>query len=195
MKNTALRMLTMAVLGVLMLAGLLPETEQPRDAVEIYVSENRQPEEIYITIRSANAWHQEDGSSVIEVEFTTDTAEILTDMRMVTVFSENQKLTFALTGDNQEDIHRVSFKAAEQPETVQIEIRAHETQEGLLLISDGEGQLCGKASAPVNGDRILRLSGARPGATYQIYRIGELSEVLSGEWRLSEKPSVKERTP
>ena len=193
MKNFALRLTAMVVLGVLLLVALLPGKTPKRDAEEITVYQNPESEEIYIHIRSAEARYLDNGNSVIEVEFTTDTAKKLTGMRMVTVFCGNQKLRFALTEENQEDVHRVSFLAAEQPEWVWIEIRSHETQAGLLLISDGEGQLRGSASAPVDGDRILYLSGSRPGAVYQIYRISELSELLSGELSLSEKPTVKER--
>ena len=193
MKHMALRMMAVAILGGLLLAGLLPGTGTKRNAEEIMVYAYPEPEEIYITIRSAKARQLDDGNSLIEVEFSTDTAEILTEMRMVTVFSGNQKLTFALTADNQEEIHRVSFLAKEQPEPVWIEIWAHETQAGMLLISDGEGQLCGRTAAPVDGDRVLELSGACPGAAYQLYRIADLSELLSGELMLSEKPTVKER--
>ena len=193
MKNMALRLTSMVVLGVLLFAGLLPGKTPNRNGEEITVHRNPEPEEIYITVRSAKARRQEEDNSLMEVEFTTDTAQKLTAMRMVTVFCGKQKLSFALTEDNQEDVHRVSFLAEEQPEMVRIEIRAHETQAGLLLISDGEGKLCGSAAAPVDGDRILQLSGARPGAEYQIYRIAELPELLSGELCLSENPTVKER--
>ena len=192
MKNVVLRLMTMVVLGVLLL-GLLPGKTQYRETEEITVLRNPEPEEIYIYIRSAKARHQDDGNGLVEVEFTTDTAQVLTEMRMVTVYCGKQDLTFALTEENQGDVHRVSFLTAEQPETVRIEIRAHETQEGLLLISDGDGQLCGKAEAPVDGERILLLSGACPGTVYQIYRIAELPELMSGELRVSGEPTVKER--
>ena len=192
MKNVVLRLITMVVLGVLLL-GLLPGKTQYRETEAIAVYSNPEPDEIYVYIRSARARHQDDGNRLVEVEFTTDTAQVLTEMRMVTVYCGKQNLTFALTEENQGDVHRVSFLTAEQPETVRIEIRAHETQEGLLLISDGEGQLCGRAETPVDGDRILLLSGACPGTTYQIYRIAELPELLSGELCLSENPTVKER--
>ena len=192
MKHAAWRLTAMLVLGVLLL-GLLPGKKQYRETEEITVLRNPEPEEIYIYIRSAKTRHQDDGNSLVEVEFTTDTAQMLSEMRMLTVFCETQSLTFALTEENQGDVHSVSFVTAEQPETVRIEIRAHETQPGLLLISDGEGQLCGYAEAPVDGDRILKLSGVRPGAEYQIYRIAELPELLSGELCLSENPTVKEQ--
>ncbi len=193
MREAAMRLAAMGMLAMILFTGLLPGKTEKQEDAGITVTGTYEQEEIFIYIRSANAQGRVDGGYLVEVEFTTDTAKSLTDMRMVTVFCGEQKSSFPLTEANLETVHRVNFVDVVQPETVRVEVRAHQTEEGLLLISDGEGQLCGSASAPVNGDRILRLSGACPGASFQIYRIADLSDLLSGLVILSGKPTVKER--
>ena len=82
MKNMALRLTSMVVLGVLLFAGLLPGKTPNRNGEEITVHRNPEPEEIYITVRSAKARRQEEDNSLMEVEFTTDTAQKLTAMHL-----------------------------------------------------------------------------------------------------------------
>ena len=192
MRKAAMRLAALVMLAVILFAGLLTGNRGKTVNGEVTEPEKDPPGEIYVYIRSAKAKHQTEGGYLVEVEFTTDTPDGLSGMRMVTVCCEKQQAAFSLTEDNLGDVHSVSFLTEQQPETVTVEVRAHQTEAGLLLISDGEGQLCGSASAPVNGDRILYLSGAKPCAAYQIYRIADLSDLLSGRIVVSSKPTVKE---
>lgn len=182
------------VLAVLLAACLKPGVTGWEDDAEIIAPGTyEEKERVDIHIRSAKANRRTDGGYEVEVLFSTDIAQSLEEMRMVTVFCGEQISGFALTEENLEDIHKTVFWVAVQPETVRVEVRAHQTETGLLLISDGEGQLCGCAEAPVDGDRILQLSGAKPGAAYRVYRIADLSELLSGLVKLNSRPTVKER--
>ena len=193
MRKRILRSAIMAALGILLIAMLLPEkAEEEKDAGITVSVPAEEAEEVYVYICSADALRQRDGSYLVEVEFMTDTAQGFDGMRMVTVFCGDQKAVFSLTKENLDEVHTVSFAAADQPEEVKVEVRYHETEAGLLLMSDGDGLLCGKAIAPVDGDRVLRLSGGRAGASYRIYRVAELHELLSGMVVLSMEPSPEE---
>lgn len=191
MREGAIRLVVMVIL-VVAAAGLNGKMEGPADT-EITVSDSRDWEEIYVFIRSATAQRQSSGEYLVEVEFSTDTPAALTGMRMVTVICGEHRSAFSLTEENQEDVHTVRLMAEDQPETVRVEVRSHDTEAGLLLISDGKGQLCGEAAASVDGDRLLRISGAQPCASFQIYRIADLPELLSGWVVVSSRPTVKER--
>lgn len=194
MKGGGMRLAAVILLVLVLVAGLLPGKREEKGDAEINVTapyeENR---EVFVHVCAANAVRQRDGRYLVEVEFTTDSPGKLEIMRMVTVFCGDQKNGFSLTKQNLEEIHTVSFLTAGQPETVRVEVRYHQTEAGLLLMSDGEGQLCGEAAAPVNGDRILQLSGGRPGASYQIYQVAELYELLSGMVVLNVEPTARER--
>lgn len=191
MREAAARLGAMVMLVMILFAGMIPGEPQTPDAEEATGSVVEE-QEISVYIRKATAARQGAGGYLVEVEFTTHTPEKLTGMRMVMVFCGDQKSRLSLTEENQDAIHSSSFLLAEHPETVRVEVRSHQTEAGLLLISDGEGRLCGQASAPVDGDRLLYLEGGRPGASYGIYKIASLSELLSGMVALSERPTVKE---
>ena len=194
MKGGELRLAAVILLVFVLVAELLPGKKGEKGDAGINVTapyeENR---EVFIHVCSANAVRQRDGRYLVEVEFTTDSPGKLENMRMVTVFCGEQKTGFSLTKENLENVHTVSFLTAIQPETVRVEVRCHQTEAGLLLMSEGEGQLCGEAAAPVDGDRILQLSGGQPGASYQIYQVAELYELLAGMVVLNMEPTARER--
>lgn len=193
MKRVFIR-LAAAVLALLLFAVLLAEKQERKESTEGTTSGTYgEAEPVYIHIRSADAVWQRNGEYFVEVVFTTDMVKKLEDMRMVTVFCGEQQSDFFLTADNMDDVHTVFFKEVIQPEVIRVEVRAHQTEEGLLLIREGEGQLCGEAVSPVNGDRVLQLSSADAGAVYKIYRVAELSDLLSGMVVLNRTPTVKER--
>ena len=193
MRGEAVRLAAVMLVLLVLFAVLHWGNAGPQEDGSIIDTGPREPEEIYIYIRSAKSQRKTDGNYLTEVEFTTDIPGELTGMRMVTVFCGKQKTAFSLTEDNLGNVHKVCIPARVPPEMVRVEVWAHQTEKGLLLISDGEGQLCGCAEAPVDGDRILHLSGAKPGASYHLYRIADLSELLSGRVTLSSQPTVKER--
>lgn len=192
MKDGMLRAAVMVVLGLLILGFLFPEKPE-EEAEGITVLEPcEETEEVCIHICSAVALRQRDGRYLIEVTFTTDLTGELKEMWMVTVFCQEQRQTFSLTKDNQNDVHMVSFLTPAQPETVKVEVRYHQTEPGLLLMSDGEGRLCAQTVAPVNGERILMLSGGEPGSAYTIYWVAELYELLSGMVILNLDPTAED---
>lgn len=193
MKTGAIRLPAMFLLILLLVLGLIPEKSWQEEDTGIIVSRPCEENgDIDIHIREANAQRQTDGRYLVEVTFTTHAAYKLDNMRMVTVFCGEQSSTFPLTEDNLEDIHTVCITEAVQPESVRVEVRAHRTEGGLLLIADGEGQLCAEACAPVSGDRILLISGCRPEAVYEVYRVAELSDLLSGMVVLNLVPTAEE---
>lgn len=192
MREGAFRLAATVLLVVFLFTGTGEKTENREDP-DITVSGLSHQDQIDIDIRSATAKRQTEGGYLVAVEFTTHAEKQLMGMRMVTVFCGEQKQGFPLTQENLDEIHRVCIAVQDQPGTVRVEVRAHQTEGALMLISDGEGHLCGEAAAPVDGDRWLRLSGARPCGAYDIYRIAGLSELFSGMVALSERPTVKEQ--
>lgn len=193
MKQNIIRTAAVAVLGILLMLALLPEkAEEERNTGIPVTVPPEEKRDIYIHVCSVDALRQRDGQYLVEVKLTLDSPGKPENMRMVTVFCGDQKRVFSLTKENFEDVHTVCFLAADQPETVRVEVRYHQTEAGLLLMSEGEGQLCGEAIAPVNGDRILLLSGGVPDASYQIYQVAELYELLSGMVVLNLKPTARE---
>lgn len=192
MKHMILRLTIAALAAAFLFVGLLSgETERKAD---IPVPSAPWNGNVNIHIRSANAQRQADGRYLVEVVFTTDTAEDPSDLLVATVFGREQTACFLLTEENREKVHEVRFTEAVQPEQVRVEVCAHETEAGLLLVTDDDGQLCGEAIAPVDGDRVLALSGAAPGADYHFYRVAELGEFLSGTVKLSLRPTEQEIT-
>ena len=191
-KVRIIRTAVMIVLGMLLILMLLPGKAEEKNAGITVAAPYGENGDVYVHICFANAVRQRDGRYLVEVEFTTDTAQDLTGMRMVTVFCGEHKKVFSLTKDNMEELHSVNLVTEDQPEAVNVEVRYHQTEAGLLLMSDGEGKLCGEAVAPVDGDRILQLSGGQPGASYQIYAVAELYELLSGMVILNLEPKAEE---
>ena len=183
--------LSAVLLSLLLMIVMLPE--RPKYEEIRVTAENEVPDAVDIHIRSAVARDQGNGTYSVEVVFTTDMAGELEGMRSVTVFGDAQQHSFFLDGDNLEEVHTVCFTESEQPERIRVEVRFHRTEEGLLLMQEGEGVLCGEAEHPVDGDRFLRLSGGVPGEICGLYRVADLSEWLSGTVVLNWPPSVKER--
>ena len=190
MKHTILRLMIAALLAGFLFVWLLPG--ETGGKAEISAPSTLWNGNVNIHIRSADAVRQADGRYLVEVSFTTDTAEDPSDLLVVTVFGREQIVDFPLTEDNMGDVHKVCFTEAVQPEQIRVEIRAHQTEADLLLLCDGDGQICGEAAAPVNGDRCLTISGAAAGAAYQIYWVAGLSDLLSGTVVLSLRPSARE---
>ena len=182
------------LLVILLLVLLLPEKKTDRkeeNTVSSGASGEAQP--VYIHIRCADAVRKGNGQYSVEVEFTTDVAVELERMQVVTVFCGEGQSEFFLTEDNLESVHRISFTEDFQPESVRVEARCYQTEKGLLLMQEGEGQLCGEATAPVNGDRLLWIFGGSVGEVYRIYRVAELTELLSGMVELNPVPTLRER--
>ena len=189
MKHRILRLVVAALLAGFLFFWLLPGEGGRR--TELSAPSVPWNGNVNIHIRSAEAVRQSDGRYLVEVLFTTDAEKIPEDLLVVTVFGREQSVDFPLTEENLGDVHKVCFTEAVQPEQIRVEVCSHQTEADLLLLSDGDGQLCGEASAPVSGDRILTISGAASGV-YQIYWVADLSDLLSGMVVLNLTPTTRE---
>ncbi len=130
-----------------------------------------------IHIQSAEAVVQEDGTYQVTVQFTTTATWNSGDELTVTVFCEDQNSSFALTGENMEKTHSVSFNNILKPDEVRVEINGYQTAADVFLF-DGSGNrdasqslvgyddstqpVHGEATTHISGDRILNIHKYSP---------------------------------
>lgn len=119
-------------------------------------------------IRSAQAEKQEDGTYRVTVIFTTNATYTPGDDLTVTVFCEDQHISFPLTGDNMEDTHNLTFENIVKPDEVRVEINGHQNAADVFLF-DGSGNrdatqsLVGydDSTLPVHAEAVTHITGDR----------------------------------
>lgn len=163
------------LLCAMVLAAALPAAGE--------VVEEPEPLDIHIF----SAWAEEkDGIVTVTAQYCTDYTYTVGDMLWLTVSCGGQRKAIALNESSREDVSCVTLSGCLEPDLIQMEIRGFRR--------DWDGSLYpvyGEDSAPVNGDRILKMQLAA-GECWDFYLVGELWELFCGYLVLSNTPTQGE---